>query len=191
MSAPRLHLTVNLLCANAGPLPDTCPNGVQVKLLSVLSHQKHCVFYLETGAAGVLCSLRTVPSSGLEKWAETAQGPCLSPGELCQEAGWVCRWPSTRRDPWVSLWVMLIPLHTQSVPAVSSANPCVPAAKLSSPAARFSDALGLGKGSWVAAAVWRPRSPTYALFQKLPLTICPLRASYWDRSFCFRLLAFV
>lgn len=51
MSAPRLHLIVNLLCANAGPLPDTCPNGVQVKLLSVLSHQKHCVFYLETGAA--------------------------------------------------------------------------------------------------------------------------------------------
>lgn len=123
---------------------------------------------------------------------DTVQVPCLSPGELCQGAGWgVWSWPSTRRDPWLSLWVMPAPLHGHLTNghAVSSTHPWALAAKLFSPAARFSDASGLGKGSWVIAAVWRARSPTYALFQKLSLTICPLRASSWDRS--FRLLAFV
>lgn len=105
---------------------------------------------------------------------DTVHVPCLSPGELCQGAGWgVWSWPSTRRDPWLSLWVMPAPLHGHLTHghAVSSTHPWALAAKLFSPAARFSDASGLGKGSWVIAAVWRARSPTYALFQKLSLTI--------------------
>lgn len=195
MSAPRLYLIVNLLCVNVGPLPDTCSSGVQVKLLSVLSHQKHCTFYLETGLPGVLHSLRTVSISGLDKgakrwlrcpaWAQrrSAKGH----GGECgggQAPGGIPESPSE----WCLLLCMDSLTHGH---AVSNAHPWVLEAKLFSPPASFSDASGLGKGSWVTAAVWRPRSPTYALFQKLSLTICPLRTSPWDGSFCFRLLAFV
>lgn len=190
----RLHLIVNLLCATAGPLPDTCPNGVQVKLLSVLSHQKHCVFYLETGAARGSVLTENCPHFWSGEMGRDSSGPLPEPrGALPR--GWASVEVAKHQEGIPGSpceWCLF--LCTDSLthgPAVSSAQPWALAAKLSSPAARFSDALGLGKGSWITAAVWRLRSPTYALFQKLPLTICPLRASSWDGSFCFRLLAFV
>lgn len=139
-SAQRLFLIINLVYLNEGPLPGASPDGVQVKLVSVLPLIKGSrVFYLETGGCHAFCACWEM-SQLLLVWLNGQKGTpvpsCLSPEMLCQ---WAWAWLSTGR-------------HLQVFPGSASGKCLWTLAETPfSPAAQVSDGLGVGKGSSMEA----------------------------------------
>lgn len=74
MPAQRLYLIVSV-----GLLPDASPSGVQVKLFLLYLIKSTACFTWTLGLPGVLCSLRTVPTSGLDAWAKDSSGALPEP----------------------------------------------------------------------------------------------------------------